>query len=263
MEQKSKRIVLAFFNLIAFLATVAVNGMANALPINGVTTGELSDSYPNLFVPSGFTFSIWGVIYILLGMFAVYQLIMALRKIEQQESFIDRIGPFFIITSAANIGWIFAWHYRLAFVSLLVMLVLFASLLTLYLKLDIRQRGISGQNKIFVAVPFSVYLGWITVATIANVTAVLVDVGWNGFGISETVWTIAVLIVGAAIGLAVLFTRQDIYYALVIEWAYFGILMKRLNVDSEPRTGLLITVAVCMGIILFDMIYQLIGKKVY
>jgi hypothetical protein len=196
-------------------------------------------------------------------MFAIYQLIIALRKIEQQESFIDRIGLLFIAASAANIGWIFAWHYQLVAVSLLVMLALFACLLMLYLRLDIRQRGISQRNKVFVAIPFSVYLGWITVATIANVTAVLVHLGWNGFGIPEEVWTIIVLIVGTVITLSVVFTRQDIYYALVIEWAYFGILMKRLSADPEPKTGIIVTLAVCMALILFDMIYQLLRKKVY
>ncbi|UCG00068.1 MAG: tryptophan-rich sensory protein [Spirochaetaceae bacterium] len=238
--------ILKSLNLLAFLATIAVNAMANALPINGKTTGELSDLYPNLFVPAGLTFSIWGVIYLLLAIFAVYQIAAPSRNTTE---FLQRIGPLFILASAANIGWIFLWHYQRVSASLIVMLVLLASLLAIYLRLGIGARTISWRERLLVQLPFSVYLGWITVATIANATAVLVHIGWNRFGASEVMWTVVVLIVATLITIAVLFTRNDLFYALVILWAFLGILIKRLAVDSPPSRAVLVTLAVTMAAI--------------
>jgi hypothetical protein len=238
--------LLKTLNLIAFLATVAVNALANTLPINGKTTGELSDLYPNLFVPAGLTFSIWGLIYLLLAVFAVYQFAAPNRT---TAVFLQRIGPLFILSSAANIGWIFLWHYQRVSASLFLMLVLLASLLAIYIGLGIGIRAASWRERLLVQLPFSVYLGWITVATIANTTAVLVHVGWNRFGASEELWTVLVLIVATLITLAVLFTRSDLFYALVILWAFLGILLKRLAVDSPPSRAIILTLAVAMATI--------------
>ena len=238
--------LLKTLNLAAFLATVAVNAMANALPINGKTTGELSDLYPNLFVPAGLTFSIWGLIYLLLAIFAVYQIAAPMRN---TADFLQSIGPLFILASAANIGWIFLWHYQRVSASLLLMLVLLASLLAIYLRLGIGARAATWKVRLLVHLPFSVYLGWITVATIANVTAVLVHVGWNRFGASQELWTVVILIVAALITLAVLFTRNDLFYALVVLWAFLGILIKRLAVDSPPSRAIVVTLGVAMAAI--------------
>ena len=218
MVDSVKRKIYAVLNLLGFIGTIIVNGLANALPINGMTTGELSDDLPNLFVPAGFTFSIWGVIYILLALFTVYQLLIAFKRDGQEGRIIDGIGLYFFIASLANMFWIFAWHYQLIPVSLLLMIILLISLIRIYLNLDIRKRDMGKSEKFFVLIPFSIYLGWITVATIANVTALLVDIGWNGFGIPDNVWTMVVLIVATLITLAALFSRQDVYYSLVIVW---------------------------------------------
>jgi hypothetical protein len=238
--------LLKSLNLLAFLATVAVNAMANALPINGKTTGELSDLYPNLFVPAGLTFSIWGLIYLLLAIFAIYQFAAPARN---SADFLQRIGPLFIAASAANIGWIYLWHYQRVSASLVLMLVLLASLLAVYLRLGIGLPAVSWRERLLVHLPFSVYLGWITVATVANVSAVLVHVGWNRFGASQELWTVVVLIVAALITLAVLLTRNDLFYALVILWAFLGILIKRLAVDSPPSRAIIATLGITMAAI--------------
>jgi hypothetical protein len=264
MEQVKKRIILSVLNLLAFLATITVNGLANALPLGGRTTGEISDQFPNLFVPAGFTFSIWGVIYILLALFVFYQLVVAFKRQEDTAmASIDRITWLFLAASAGNCGWLFTWHFGLVGLSLIALVGLSAALIAIYLRVDIRQREMVGRTKLFVAIPFSVYLGWVTVATIANVTALLVHLEWNRFGLSEEFWTIAVLVVGIIIALLTLFSRQDLYYCLVIEWAYFGILMKRIRVDTVPRTGILVTVSVCMGVLLIALIVQGSRRRVY
>ena len=160
MIKKQKRLILAIFNAAAFIGVVTINALANALPINGYNTGELSDMYPNVFVPAGFTFSIWGIIYLLLGVFIAYQLVIAIRSpktaTEKTESdgFIEKIGVLFIISSAANIGWIFAWHFTLVGISFIFMAALLIALIALYVKLNIRKRSVQATEKWFVFVPF-------------------------------------------------------------------------------------------------------------
>jgi len=171
--------ILSIANFSGFIVTVIVNGLANALPINGRTTGELSDMYPNLFVPAGLTFSIWGIIYLLLLIFSFYQLVLAFSKSED-AAIIHEIGPWFIISSVTNCCWILAWHFVLPELSLLVMVILLISLIRIYLSIEHIKPNISNATKLLVYPCFSVYLGWITVATIANTTAVLVHWGWDG-----------------------------------------------------------------------------------
>ena len=178
---KSRLLFLAILNLIGFLGTVIVNGLSSALPINDKTAGELSDQYPNLFVPAGLTFSVWGVIYILLAIFVIYGLITAIKN-TQKSSFMENVGVLFFISCLANVGWIFAWHYEILPLSLALMLLLLGSLITIYLRLRIGKSDSTRIEKYLVHLPFSVYLGWITIATIANVTALLVDINWNTFG---------------------------------------------------------------------------------
>jgi hypothetical protein len=259
---KSRLLFLSILNLIGFLGTVIVNGLANVLPINNKTTGELSDQYPNLFVPSGLTFSIWGVIYILLAIFVIYGLVVAIRKDADKSSFIDNIGILFFISCLANIGWIFAWHYEILPLSLVLMLILLGSLITVYLKLRIGKSDSTTTEKYLVHLPFSIYLGWITIATIANVTALLVDINWNTFGLGEPFWAVAVIIVGIAITLSVLITRKDIFYSLVVDWALLGILLKRLA-DSTPVQSVIVTAIVGMVLISVGIIVQMVRRKVY
>ena len=234
-------------NLGGYLATLVVNAMANALPLGGKTTGELSAEYPNLFVPAGFTFAVWGPIYLLLGVFAVYQARDLLRSRKVEMRFLPRVGWLFVLASAANVGWLFAWHYGVVWLSLLVMVGLLASLIGIYVRLGIGIRSVPLWDRICVHHPFSVYLGWITVATIANAAALLVGIGWDGWGLSDIWWTVIMLLLGAALALTALLRRRDVLYAAVVIWAYFGILVKRLTVDSPAVTELAVTAALCLG----------------
>jgi len=242
---------------------VVVNALANILPINNITTGELSDMYPNLFTPEGLTFAIWGLIYVLLGIFVIYPLIPSVRRDAQKVDFVQRIGPLFFISCLANIGWIFAWHYKIVPLSLGLMLILLGCLLAIYLRLNIGKSEAPKSEKYLVHLPFSIYLGWITIATIANVTALMVDINWNTWGLGEQFWAVAVIIVGIAIALSVLFSRKDIYYPLVVDWALLGILLKRLS-PAEVRVQSVVVVTI-VGLVLISggIIAQAIRKKVY
>jgi hypothetical protein len=249
--------------LLGFLGTVVVNALANILPLNNIKTGELSDLYPNLFVPAGLTFAIWGVIYVLLAIFVIYQLIPSVRRDAQKVDFVQKIGLLFFISCIANIGWIFAWHYTIVPLSLILMLILLGCLIAIYLRLNIGQSDATKAKKFSVHLPFSVYLGWITIATIANVTALLVDINWNTWGLGEQFWTVTVIVVGIAIALSVLLTRKDIYYCLVVDWALLGILLKRLSVTTVPDQSVVVVTIVGLVLITGGVIAQLIRKRVY
>jgi hypothetical protein len=263
MNRRCLLLSLSILNLLGFLGTVIVNGMANALPINNRTTGELSDLYPNLFVPAGLTFSIWGLIYALLAIFVIYQLIPSVRRDTQRNAFIQRIGPLFFVSCLANIGWIFAWHYENVSLSLLLMLILLGCLIAIYLRLNIGKTEATKTEKYLVHLPFSVYLGWITIATIANVTASLVEISWNMFGLGEQFWAVAVIIVGIAVALSVVFTRKDIYYCLVVDWALLGILLKRLSVATVPDQGVVAVAIAGLVLVTVGIVIQLIRRKAY
>ena len=263
MNKSRLGLSLSILNLLGFLGTVVVNVLANALPLNNKTTAYLSDQYPNLFVPAGLTFAIWGVIYVLLAIFVIYQLRPSVRRDAQKVDFVQKIGPLFFISCLANIGWIFAWHYRIVPLSLLLMLILLGCLLAIYLRLNIGKSEATKSEKYLVHLPFSVYLGWITIATIANVTALLVDIDWMRWGLTQQFWAVAVIIVGIAIALSVLLTRKDIYYCLVVDWALLGILLKRLSVATVPDQSVVVVTIVGLVLITGGVVAQLIRKQVY
>jgi len=262
MGKRGSQIILPILNVTGLVGVLVVNALANALPLNNKTTGELSDQYPNLFVPAGLTFSIWGLIYALLAIFVVYSMIVAL-KVNAKSSFINSIGILFFLTCIANIGWIFAWHYEILPLSMILIILLLACLIGIYLRLSIGKSDAANQEKYLVHLPFSVYLGWITVATIANATALLVYANWDTFGLGDQFWAVSVIIVGIAIALIAIFQRRDIFYGLVVDWALAGILIKRLSVDQMPYYSVIVIAIAGLALISLGIIYQIIKRKVY
>lgn len=209
-------------NLVALAATVVINGLATSLPLNGQTTGEISDRFDVFFVPAGYVFSIWGLIYLGLTAFGIYQALPAQRENPRLRS----IGYLFAVSSIANVAWIFLWHYEVFPLTLVAMVILLVSLIAIYLRLDIGRVKVSSAERWFVDLPFSIYLGWITVATIANATSLLDYLNWNGWGISPEIWTLIMLFAASVIASAVSLTRGDVAYMLVIVWAFAGIAVK-------------------------------------
>jgi hypothetical protein len=220
-DQKSSKVIKVVV-LVTFLAMVVVNALANALPINGITTGDVSDSFPNLFAPTGLTFSIWGLIYLLLFAYTLYQFgLFQDDKGASKAGLFTKIGVLFSISSIANALWIFAWHYYNIALSLLLMLILLIMLVLINLALD--KEKLNSRDRFFIRLPFAVYFGWITVATVANVTSLLVYSGWSAFGIADQVWAVIIIAVGLIIGAATTIRFKSYAYGLVIIWAYSGI----------------------------------------
>jgi translocator protein len=225
---ESTDILRQVLTVLAVLVTLTVNVLANALPINGQTTAAVSDSFPVLFVPAGYVFSIWGLIYLGLIAFTVYQALPSQRTNEALRG----IGWLFILSCVANSVWIFLWHYELFPLTVLVMLALLVLLIAIYLRLDIGRAQVSTLERWMVHVPFSIYLGWITVATIANITDLLYYLRWDGWGIAPDVWAITMLAAATAIAALMALTRADVAFLLVLVWAFTGIAVKQSATPS-------------------------------
>lgn len=229
MERQTASTPIKALVALTYVAMIAVNALANLLPINGRTTGGVSDAYGNLFAPAGLTFSIWGVIYLLLGIHVLYQLglFRAPGVPGAPVALLERVGVLFSLTSLANMAWILSWHYDLIGLSTVLLATMLG--LLIWLTRAVIGAGLSRREQAFVRLPFSVYFGWITVATIANITVWLVSVGWDGFGIAEPVWAVAIIAVGAVIGTTVVVRDRDVAYGLVLVWAYLGIWIKHTS----------------------------------
>ena len=208
-----------WINLIVTVATIIMNGLANAVPFNGQTTGEISDRYRVFFVPAGYVFSIWGLIYVALIGFSIYQLLPSNRDSVP----LKRISPWYVVSCLANATWILLWHFELLTLTVPVMLVLLLSLIMIYQRLGIGRSRACGVELWLSHIPFSIYLGWITVATVANVTTALYAQNWGGWGVAPTAWAVIMLAVASLITVAIINSRRDLAYTLVILWAFIGI----------------------------------------
>ncbi|MEM8501238.1 MAG: tryptophan-rich sensory protein [Pseudomonadota bacterium] len=206
-------------NVLALLATIAVNALANSLPLAGVTTGEVSALYPSLFTPAGHTFAIWSLIYIAVTAFVVYQALPPQRS----NALLANISIWFKVSCIANCVWIVLWHYQLIPLTLLMMLLLLASLVVIYQRVHAVSKPASPRERWLLYVPFSLYLGWISVATIANVSAVQTALALNDAGLSAVVWTVLKLVLAGLLAAVVNRRYSDGVYALVFVWAAVGI----------------------------------------
>lgn len=246
---------------VSFLIMISVNALANILPINGVNTGQVSDYYESLFTPAGFTFGIWGLIYLLLAGYTLFQLGLFQTPKNASGELLNKVGLYFSISSVANTAWIISWHYHLIALTMLLMIIILGCLIEIVQ--EINKEELLFWEKIFIRLPFSVYFGWITVATIANATVLLVSLGWNGFGIPEPAWTVIIIAVGLVISMTTILRNRDIAYGLVIIWAYIGILIKHTSASgyASQYIGVITTVIVSIVLLLFAEAYLLISQR--
>lgn len=240
--------------LIAFLAMIFVNAMANILPLGGKTTGQVSAKYQNLFTPAPITFSIWGVIYVLVAVFVVLQFI--------PEKDISRpyggIAFTFVLTCIFNIAWMFCWHYDKIAASVVMMLGLLLSLIILN-GLVGNAADYAGIRKL-IPIGFQVYLGWICAATIANISAFLKSIGWNGFEVSAELWTVLVILAGMIIGVLFILISHQIFSPLAIVWAYVGILIRHIGKAGYGMQYGLVVFTLIVSIAVLLMLFPICVK---
>ncbi|MBN1331193.1 MAG: hypothetical protein JXA54_17105 [Candidatus Heimdallarchaeota archaeon] len=277
---KMGRIFLQIGILLTTIGTLVVNLLSAFGFINSVDPGTLSDAIANLFVPWGITFLVWNVIYIGLIALTIYSIKSWFKKGAEPPEFLDKFGVEYIIASLANIAWIFFWHFQTnaptpgpfpVYVSLIAMVVLFGSLLTMYLRLKIgKNKEATTGEKWLVHLPLSIYFGWISIALAANITATIVDLGWDAV-IAPTlqwaiIWTAIIIAVATIIAILMLLFRKDIAYSLVIIWSLTGIMVKRFLTDYY--LGIVLASAIGIGLItiiiivtIFRLIKQMKNEK--
>jgi len=236
---------------VTFLAMIAMNGLANALPLNGRNTGEVSNAYPSLFTPAGITFLIWTLIYLLLAGHVLYQLGLFRDGPEtpEQAALLNRVGVLFSISSLANTAWIFAWHYDYIAISAVLTSVILICLALI--SVTLRNANLVGRQRWLIGLPFSVYFGWATVATVANITVLLVKYKWDGFGLAPSTWAVIIVLVAMAIGTVTMLRNRDAAYGLVLIWAFGGILLRQISSGGLDGRYPQIITAVVASLVIF------------
>ncbi|MCX8188659.1 MAG: tryptophan-rich sensory protein [Nitrososphaeria archaeon] len=255
---KSYFSIIRWANVLLFIFTLLVNGLAGGTTfIGGKNTAQVSDSYPTLITPAGYVFSIWGVIYILLGVYVVYQFF----AFSLVEKFQRRIGWLFVLSCIFNVIWLFLWQFEYLTLSVILMFLLLATLISIYLRLDIGKSKVSITERLVFHLPFSVYLGWISIASIANVAVTLVSLKWNGFSIDFTVWVTLIIIAVLLITLIMLVTRKDLAYALVVVWALLGISVKQSGNQTVVLLIEICTLIIVLALIAIVLLAFIRGRK--
>jgi hypothetical protein len=253
----SKDMLRQLANALSVVLALTVNILASALPLNGQNTGAISDRFQIYFVPAGYVFAIWGVIYIGWIAFAIYQFLPS----QKENPRLRRLSYLFALSGIANAAWLFCWHYNQFGLSVLVMLTLLALLIASYLRLDVDRPVVSATEHWCVDVPFSVYLGWITVATVANISDFLFSISWSGWSITAQSWAVIMIAVASLIGLLMALTRKDDAYLFVLVWSFVGIAVKQTS-SSLVMNSAWAASAFVLVLAIFSMIQQLRkGKK--
>jgi hypothetical protein len=248
----SKNALRQTVTVITTALALVVNVLSNALPLNGQNTGEISDRFKVFFVPAGYVFAIWGVIYLGWIAFVVYQTLPA----QKENPRLRKLGYLFAISNLFNAAWLFCWHYNLFGLSILVMLTLLGLLIASYLALNVGRSAVSAVEKWCVDVPFSIYLGWITVATIANITDYLYLINWDGFGLGAQTWALIMLVIASLVGLLMALTRRDAGYLLVLVWSFAGIAVKQ---EGAPLVAYTAWIASLVALLL--AVFSLIQRR--
>jgi len=211
--------IRAYINIGSLVLVLLMNFLSNALPFNNLTQADLGQLYPVLVTPAAYVFSIWGLIYLALIAFIVYQALPGYRE----NPVVKAVGILFAVGSLFNILWLFAWHYQRVGWSMIIMLLLLVTLIVIYLRIGALTAEKTVFDRFLVKYPFSLYLAWITAATIVNLNVLLYDIGWLGTGGGGVLFTMLMIVVAAAVALAVFYLRQDYIYSLVFVWALVGI----------------------------------------
>lgn len=214
-------------SLVATMVMIGVNVLSMFPIINGLRTQEVSDAYPNLFTPAGITFSIWGVIYLFAMVFVLFQLFSMQKLAKKDQASLQKINKLYIASCLLNSVWLVAWQFKMFWLSVVIMAALLICLILIMR--EIRKSTIDRGLRFLLNSTFGFYLGWILVATIANITILLVSAGWGAFGNMAEWWAVAIIAIGAIIGSATIVAFKNIYCGLALIWAYVGILLQHIG----------------------------------
>ena len=240
----------SILNSLSVIIAIGINYYSQVYKVNGNTIGGLSDKYTNLFTPDGYAFSIWGIIYLGLIAFCGFQIYQTF-KLKKINEFINQTGYWFALTNLANAAWVFAWLYENTLLSIGIMLVMLISLTKIILNTNMERYDASKKIIAFYWWPICIYSGWITVATIANITAYLAKIEWSGFGISEIQWTIIMIIIATLLNALMIYKRNMREFALVGVWALIAIYVKQQNEYESIAYTALIGALILFGYVMY------------
>jgi hypothetical protein len=241
----NRDLVRQLTNVITLVFALVVNGLAESIPLNGQTSAQIANRLPILFVPANYVFGIWGIIYIFMIGFSIYQALPS----QRENPALRKVGYWFALSSIANGTWLVLFHYNLFALSMVAMVILLGSLIMIYTRIGVGLVAVQGGMKWWVHTTFSIYLGWITVATVANAAYVLFDAQWNGFGINPEVWTAVLLLVATGLTLTAIYVRRDVPYSAVIIWALVGIVVKQTATPSVAITAAIMVLVIVVALI--------------
>ncbi|HMP98452.1 MAG TPA: tryptophan-rich sensory protein [Cyclobacteriaceae bacterium] len=250
------RILYALANTLLFGLMVFFNALANSLPLNGYNTGQISDMYPSLFTPAGISFSIWGLIYFWLLVWLIFNWI-SLNN-EERFDYLKSLSPWFWISCILNAAWIVAWHYLYPGFALLIMLSLLFVLTKIFLFLNSSSQIQNSRNDRLINMVFHVYFAWICVATIANTSAWLLSLNFDSYLLSESTWTIIMMLMACALALIMLLKYSTKAYALVVVWALFGIAIRWQHADK-----IFFYTALGLCVVIFGVMSGMQKRKIY
>jgi len=228
----------------AILGSIAFNTLSNFFPLNGINVGQLSNTVfaAVQIIPANYAFAIWGLIYLGLIAFAIYQF----QPAQRQNPILQRSGYLLVFASVAQCAWIYFFLARLFPLSVIAMLGVLLPLIGLYQRLGIGQQRVSRQEQWFIHIPISIYLGWISVATVVNVATALYSINWNGWGITPPIWTVIMIIVSTAIAALVCIQRHDVAFTFVIVWALVAIAIRQINTPLIAVAGLIMAIGLTL-----------------
>lgn len=239
----------ALLNSVGLILVLVVNALANILPINGYNTGQVSSFYPNYFVPAGFTFGIWGIVYLLLIGFVVCNLVVAFSSAHAAvEKMIRQASPLFQLTCLLNAAWIVAWHYLFLGTSLLIMIAFLVLLVKLYVRIRPQKNNVPLFYRLWTYHAFVIYLAWISVATIANFTALFVGLGWQGGPLLPQIWAFVLVLTGLVLGIFFVGRLKEPAYGFVFAWAFYGIYANQMDASRLVGTAAACTVCLMLAL---------------
>lgn len=233
-------------NGVALIVTIIINYLSNTGIFNGNTMASVSGEYQNLFTPAGYAFSIWGLIYLGLLGFVIYYGRSLFKSDIKEDNTVTQIGWWFFISCGANSLWVVAWLYEYTLISVFLMIILLFSLLKIVVNTKMELHNAPLKKFLFLWWPFCFYSGWISVALIANVAAYLTKIGWNGWGISETIWAVIMIVVAAVVNIFMIWNRNMREFALVLVWALIAI-----AVANQNENEIVVWTAIIVAILVF------------
>jgi hypothetical protein len=254
--------ILAILNLLALLIHVTLSYFTQFKLVNDQDAGQVSDAYDSLFTPAGITFAIWGVIYTALLFFCIYHIRMAFKHpgTHPANENVNRMGVWFILNNIGAAAWLIVWTKGLIPASAGLIVFQLITLIIINLRLNIHNPHAGIDSKIFTQFPLSIYFGWLTIATIANISIYLLASDWKGFGLdySPIEWTRIIIGIAVFLTSLVVFTQRNVFFGLVIAWALYGIILKRESINPTIYAEVIKTAWIGLGIVAVSCIIQFI-----